>query len=309
MDEQQVTITEQVALTPAELTDILRLKAVCDEADGLDIKLGYGAPEPDTAPYPVAFLAHAGDTLVGYCSLEGDASVAELSVMVHPDWRRQWVAARLFEEARASFKQAGGERLIAVCEDDSVGGRAFLRMLAAQLAFAEHRMLFHGERAPTQEPHGAALTVARARADEIPALAVALAHAFNADPDRMRPDLEQAMNQPTEQVYIARLNGAIIGGFRLSDLQDATGIYAFGVDPAYQRRGLGRQMLARACALAPAGQRITLEVDTDNVAAIALYRSAGFTITTTYGYYIFSPTLLATGLNVRAIRPNAGQPG
>ncbi len=307
MDEQQVMITERVVLTPAELADVLRLKAVCDEADGLDIKLGYGSPEPESAPYPVAFLAHAGNELVGYCSLEGDASVAELSVMIHPDWRRQLVAARLFEAARARFKQAGGERLIAVCEDDSVGGRAFLRMLAAQLAFAEHRMLFQGTQSPAPAPQAAALTVERARPEEIPALAVALAHAFNADPERMRPDLEQAMNQATEQVYIARLNGAIIGGFRLSDLQDATGIYAFGVDPAYQRRGLGRQMLARACALAPDGRRITLEVDTDNVAAIALYRSAGFTITTTYGYYIFSPTLLATGLNVSAIRPDGVQ--
>ncbi len=307
MDEQQVTITERVALTPAELADALRLKAVCDEADGLDIKLGYGTPDPDRVHYPGAFLAHAGDTLIGYCSLEGDASVAELSVMVHPEWRRRLVAARLFEAARASFKQAGGERLIAVCEDDSVGGRAFLRVLAAQLAFSEHRMLFQGAQASAVAPQPAALTVERAQPEEIPALAVALSHAFNADPERMRPDLEQAAQLATEQVYVARLDGAIIGGFRLSDLQDATGIYGFGVDPAYQRRGLGRQMLARACALAPTGQRITLEVDTDNVAAIALYRSAGFTITTTYGYYIFSPTLLATGLNVSAIRPDSGQ--
>lgn len=53
-------------------------------------------------------------------------------------------------------------------------------------------------------------------------------------------------------------------------------IHTIGVDPAHQGQGIGRQLLARLCEFAGRGP-IFLEVRTDNVAAIALYESAGFT--------------------------------
>lgn len=284
---ETLTISERTSLSPDEMAEALALKALCDAHEGLDIKLGFGRARDhanaDAPAYPAALLARVDGALIGYCSLEGDAEEAEISGMTHPEWRRQDVAARLYTLARAGFARAGGSRLIAVCEDASVGGRGFLAAQGARREFAEHHMQFHGERAAP--PADSALSVTRAQAEDIPALAAALAHAFGQDATRTQRDLTQMLDEPTEQLYVARLDGATIGGFRLSVMPDAVGIYGFAVDPAYQRRGLGRRMLAEACALAPAGRRVTLEVDTDNAPAIALYRSSGFTTTTTYGYY------------------------
>ena len=53
-------------------------------------------------------------------------------------------------------------------------------------------------------------------------------------------------------------------------------IHTVGVDPAYQGQGIGRQMLLRLFEYADNGT-IFLEVRTDNVAALALYESEGFT--------------------------------
>jgi ribosomal-protein-alanine N-acetyltransferase len=53
-------------------------------------------------------------------------------------------------------------------------------------------------------------------------------------------------------------------------------IHTIGVDPAYQGRGIGRRMLDELLNIA-AGGVVHLEVRTDNAAAIALYRSVGFT--------------------------------
>ena len=143
-------------------------------------------------------------------------------------------------------------------------------------------------------------SVERARPVDFEPLAAALARAFDQGEERLLADLTMASAIATEQVYVARRAGAIIGGFRLSIFPDSTGIYAFGIDSRYQRQGWGRLMLARACALAVAqgAPRVSLEVDTDNAPAIALYRASGFAIITTYGYYIFSPTLLAAGLRL-----------
>jgi len=53
-------------------------------------------------------------------------------------------------------------------------------------------------------------------------------------------------------------------------------VHTIGVHPAYQGRGIGRRMLDELLNIA-AGAVVHLEVRTDNAAAIALYRSVGFT--------------------------------
>ena len=52
-------------------------------------------------------------------------------------------------------------------------------------------------------------------------------------------------------------------------------VHTIGVDPAYQGRGIGRRLLDELLKFADGGV-VYLEVRTDNEAAIALYRSAGF---------------------------------
>lgn len=56
---------------------------------------------------------------------------------------------------------------------------------------------------------------------------------------------------------------------------DDADIQTVGVDPAAQRRGIGRALFADLLAAA-GGRTVHLEVRTDNAAAIALYESEGF---------------------------------
>jgi ribosomal-protein-alanine N-acetyltransferase len=52
-------------------------------------------------------------------------------------------------------------------------------------------------------------------------------------------------------------------------------IHTIGVDPAFQAQGIGRRLLDALLDYAD-GAAVFLEVRTDNLPAIALYRSAGF---------------------------------
>jgi [ribosomal protein S18]-alanine N-acetyltransferase len=54
-------------------------------------------------------------------------------------------------------------------------------------------------------------------------------------------------------------------------------IHTIGIDPAYQRRGIGRELLRGLLTAADdVAAAVFLEVRTDNDAAIALYRAEGF---------------------------------
>jgi [ribosomal protein S18]-alanine N-acetyltransferase len=82
--------------------------------------------------------------------------------------------------------------------------------------------------------------------------------------------------------YLAAREGNSLVGYGgiaiVGDPPHAQGeIHTIGVDPAYQLRGIGRELLRGLLAVADAAAAtVFLEVRTDNEAAIALYVAEGF---------------------------------
>ena len=78
----------------------------------------------------------------------------------------------------------------------------------------------------------------------------------------------------------ARTDGLLVGYAGISRLGRKPPfeyeVHTIGVDPAYQGQGIGRRLLDELLHVADGGV-VFLEVRTDNEAAIALYRSVGFT--------------------------------
>jgi [ribosomal protein S18]-alanine N-acetyltransferase len=91
--------------------------------------------------------------------------------------------------------------------------------------------------------------------------------------------------------YVCRVDedgGAIHGYAVLRPVVDEAELLNIGVAAAQQRKGLGRAMLSEILMLASAKnlRRVFLEVRASNTAALALYRSNGFSgIGVRRGYY------------------------
>jgi len=91
-------------------------------------------------------------------------------------------------------------------------------------------------------------------------------------------------------LWVAEVDGAVAGFVALDD-DEVTWLY---VDPARYRQGIGRALLRHA--VAAAGPRVEVTVLDGNPAALALYRSEGFTITETRsGPLVGNETFTATG--------------
>ena len=92
--------------------------------------------------------------------------------------------------------------------------------------------------------------------------------------------------------YLCRVDETEEGGIRgyaiLMPVVDEAELLTIGVAQAEQRKGLGRAILAEMLSMAREKnmKRVFLEVRSSNVAAIALYRSAGFSqVGLRRGYY------------------------
>jgi ribosomal-protein-alanine N-acetyltransferase len=83
---------------------------------------------------------------------------------------------------------------------------------------------------------------------------------------------------PTVRLLAGEVDGAVGGYAILSVVFEIAELQRIGVGPAYRRRGLARTLLdgVVAAATEAGADRLLLEVQEDNAAALALYGSVGF---------------------------------
>jgi tRNA threonylcarbamoyl adenosine modification protein YeaZ/ribosomal-protein-alanine acetyltransferase len=164
-----------------------------------------------------------------------------------------------------------------------------------------------GVRAPAAAPEG--LTIARADGTEDLKAVEALQHQTFTNPwgvDAIRWELE---NTDVARLYIAREpGGALVAYCACWIIFDELHINSFAVDPAWRRRGIARQVLARVLdEAASSGVRAaTLEVRRSNVAARTLYEGLGFQVEGTRRDYYQEPREDALILWNRALDSRTG---
>ncbi len=88
-------------LSEDELAKARLLQAVCNQYEGLVLKLELGGPPPKSAGQTNAFLYYEGGELVVYCSLYYE----ELCGMVHPEQRRKGTGTLLLAAAVEEYRR------------------------------------------------------------------------------------------------------------------------------------------------------------------------------------------------------------
>jgi ribosomal protein S18 acetylase RimI-like enzyme len=271
-------LVAKTALSPDDIGQVQTLADRCNKAEGLDLKLTLPTGQSDAI---VALLCSTSSQLVGYCSLDDD----EVCGMVHPAHRGQGIGQRLLAGIREQARQRYKPSLLLICEAASASGQAFAAAQGGSHAFSEHRMTLHTLPTTfTPDPH---IQLQPASLDDLETLTQIIAASFG-DPEEMaRQNITQGITAYHDQFYLARQDGTPAGALKIIAEPPRAGIYAFGVLPSLQGRGIGRQMLFQVCQrlFADGYQAITLEVETDNAPALHVYRACGFQTSTTYQYY------------------------
>jgi len=269
-------------LTPVDLQAIAELEARTVGADGGRLKLEWGVLRTRAGRDVEDLLWWDGDKLLGFLGLYAFAPpTAELAGMVDPDARRRGIATALLDAAFPLCRERGYREVLLVTPRESSPGRSFALSRGAVLEHSEHALTLLS--APADGPANPAVIVRTATQADAAEVSKLLTTAFGTVPSHA------LQLQATERVrtVLAERSGRVVGTLRLSREGKAAGIYGFAVDPAWQGRGIGRDVLRRVCQqLRDEGvHRIDLEVAVDNDHAMGLYTSLGFTPVTTEDYY------------------------
>jgi len=231
-----------------------------------------------------------GDVLVAYAQVEASAGPVAVEGVVHPDHRRAGHGAALSDAVR---RAAGDRTVLAWAHGDHPGAAA----LAARSGARRVRELLQMRRplgADLPEPvlpEGVRMRAFTPGRDDDAWLAVN-ASAFAAHPEQgtwTRADLMARMAEPwfdPDGFLLAEddVTGDLLG-FHWTKVHAASGdepavgeVYVLGVDPAAQGRGLGGVLtLAGLRHLGARGLgAVLLYVESDNAAALRVYRTLGF---------------------------------
>lgn len=272
-------------LSEAEIEEITQLTRLCNEQDGLHMRIPLDALRQRSGNEIDDFLYYEQGALVGYLYVDSwGHKEKEFTGMVAPALRRRGIFRQLFEAARAECKTRGVECMILVCEHSSHAGHVFAKTIKAHHDFSEHEMVL-GNFIERQvfDPQ---FHMRPATPDDKDALVSIMATDVEEEADA-RQLVEEFYKDNNQQLFLATLDGKPLGCLRLDYRSEAVGIYGFVIRPEYRGRGYGRQMLEytirRIYDEAP--RTIMLEVDTDNLNAIGLYGSCGFHTRTTYDYF------------------------
>jgi ribosomal protein S18 acetylase RimI-like enzyme len=207
------------------------------------------------------------------------------------------VGSALLAAAREECRQRHRGSLLLVCEEASRSGQAFVAACGGRYQNAEYRMKLDLARLDAAGSSPADVRLERSRLEDATIVAHILASSFGGSEEQALHRVVHDLARSTHRLYTAWMSGEPIG--RLGLVAEGLRVYiiGFAILPEHRNKGYGRAVLAATVRMLFAeGQKdIFLEVATDNLPALALYRSFGFLETTRYGFYWLNVSPGASG--------------
>ncbi len=288
MEEKQVLV-RKAQLSETELKDIAELAHLCEQHDdGIEMRLNWEMLRERVGNVTNDFLYYEHGTPIGFLALYSFSSQeAEMSGMVHPDYRRQGIFRLLYMVAAEECKKRNIPKLVLFCDHASRSGKAFAEAMGAHYRSSEYKMELREVKKPHLSPLSQRLHIRQAQPEDAPIVARITTRAFRMDDSELTTALERDLSSSNRHIYLAELDGEPVGVINVLMTDDEGFIYGFSVLPEHQGQGYGRSILSWTVdtLLAEKPRRILLEVAPENDHALALYRSCGFKETRTFDYY------------------------
>lgn len=292
VDNFKPTIVMKEWLERKDYEDIQELQTLCCAADqtvlklDLDYKLSKAEGEKESAGNSNEFMAYAEDKLIGFIGISyfgGDSM--EVNGMVHPEYRRKGIFRTLFVLVKEEWAKRPMPKILLLSDSLSASGLGFIRQTGADYAHSEYEMYLRNPRETNLNRERVLLR----QASNQDAQEVTRQNAIYFDEE----ESEAKLVLPEEEakcgmiIYLAEVEGQVVGKVHLETHEGVGGIYGLGVLPEHRSQGYGREILLKSIEKFRENniEEIMLQVEIKNQKALTLYTSSGFETTSTMEYY------------------------
>lgn len=272
--------------------DVLKnLEKICAEYDSLSFKLELdyrleNAEKLDKREVELnEFMYYVENELAGYINISNfGGDDLEITGIVHPAYRNKGIFTQLFSLVQDECNKRKSDEILLLCDNKSHSGISFIEKFSQKYHHSEYDMVLNRELFPQQCTHS--LNIRMAAESDAKIIAEMNCDFFGIAIEE--GDTALAENIINGRTFIAEADNGNVGSVRL-ELNDGTGgIYGLGVLSEYRGRGYGRELLMWSVEkLVEMGAgKVILQVDTDNVNALNLYKSCGFEDENVMSYYL-----------------------
>ncbi|MBN2540018.1 MAG: GNAT family N-acetyltransferase [Bacilli bacterium] len=232
------------------------------------------------------FLYYHNGLLVGYVGIcDFGSGVAEVSGTVRPGYRNSKIFTKLIQEAEKELKYQGKTNYLLLTDERSKTGLQWMKSHDASLDHIEYEMSLSTQSDFTKINENVTLVVANPKdIDYIKRLNRVFETEDEVETTHTNLEFKSDDNM---EIYLFKRNHEIIGKIHLQFIEDAAWIYGFVIDPSLRGKGYGLSSLINTIHFLKDREikMIYLQVDSENPAALSLYRKVGFQELYSMAYY------------------------
>lgn len=228
---------------------------------------------------PAFFLAYQGEQLVGLLTVYADDEDVELAILVHPDYRRQGLARKLYANYQAETAKYPIASVIFQTERVFLDKHPNLATAWDLVENTDTETWLGRERVPYQLSQQAELTVSLAQAYHADDIARFQTQVFDSDYEVALRYAREAIADADSLLYLLEHGGAVIGSCTVDISTDDNYLYGLAIAPDQQQKGYGTYLVKAVIndLITKNDKTFQIAVEDDNLIAKRLYENIGFT--------------------------------
>jgi len=277
-------------LNEEQLFKLFELQEICRSFDNTKSSIGLAQELNFNKSMNSFFLCCEGETLVGFLSVFAPIKdEAEVSALVHPEYRRGGIFTKLLKRAAQELDKFGISEIYFVHDKLSGAGKAVVDKLGIEPDHSEYLLRYDKETGSQktdveiklEEPGMLDL-------EDITALSIDV---FGGNEEEWARLHSKCLKSRKIMCFTADCEGAKIGICSVNKTEQGLFLFGFGILPEKRRKGYGRAFLYDVVKILirEFDDDILLEVDSKNKGAYMLYTKSGFDKAVQFDYYKIRP--------------------